>query len=221
MASGARDRDQYQVSLVESDGRQLDYVFPGARNCAVCHSGASSTSGDGSEAMFVFGVHPDNLTPDSLGRIVARGWMTGTAVDEIVPVAPIGEGRVADRQQDAVTAQLVGVLRNNCASCHSSSSYAAGSGTAFVLDPNRDYTTSELADVLSTTAVMSGDRGLALVEPGDPSRSEIMLRLLGLDGRRRMPPIEGGVPAHYDELIELMGRWIEGLPTAANAADGS
>lgn len=198
-----------QVSLIESDGNQLEYVYPGARNCAVCHGGASSTSGDGSEPVFVFGVHPDNLDADSLGRLVARGWLTGSAVADVVPVPPVGPG---GGQQDALTTQLVGVLRNNCASCHSSSRYAAASGTSFVLDPNRDYTTAELADALSEVAVMSGDRGLPIVEPGDPSRSEIMLRLLGLDGRRRMPPIEGGVPAHYDDLIDLMERWIRGLP---------
>jgi hypothetical protein len=196
-----------ELAFIEDDDVH-GYVFPGQANCSLCHGGAAGAYSPAGDAMVAFALNPENLEPESLARIAARGWMRGSAVANI----PAPDLARRPSEQDDRTARLVGYLRNNCASCHNTDEGAAARMTALHLDPNRKYSTAELADTLSTTAIMMGDRGLPLVEPGDPGRSEIMLRVEGLEGRRRMPPLEGGVPVPDAAFTSLLREWIENLP---------
>jgi len=153
-----------------------------------------------------FGLHPNNLTPASLAALQSRGWLTGAEL-LLTPDYPLGQKPVLT-DLEALTPQVVAALRNNCASCHNASPLALGHSTAFVLDPNRAYTTAELLAVLAGPGKMMGAATLPLVVPGDPDHSEIMLRLQGLDGRRRMPPAEGGLPEPEAQISALLRAWI-------------
>jgi hypothetical protein len=55
---------------------------------------------------------------------------------------------------------------------------------------------------------MMGEAGFPLVTPGDLAQSEIWLRLNGLEERRRMPPLEGGLPEPDPRMLELWRQWI-------------
>lgn len=212
-----------KIVAVNADETEIPYVFPGLSNCAGCHGGAPGAYSTASSQVLAFGLHPRNLTADSLARFRDRGWMVGTGSIVDGDDAPsTSESVETDEQEDARTATLVGYLRNNCASCHNASPHAMGAVTAFRLDPNANYTTDELAGLLGVRGKMMGDRTLPLVTPGDPSRSEIMLRVQGLEGRRRMPPIEGGVPEPDRNFVENLRAWIENLPpTPASSAGDS
>ena len=214
---------QHRSSMVESrftgDDGEVGYVFPGLDACAACHGGAPGAyPGGADDPIKAFGLHPRNLTSESLAALEERGWITGAELvfdsTELAQLHAARDrvGRTPEPEPDPLTAELVGLLRNNCASCHNTQPESPGAPTAFHLDPNEEYTRNELVVALSAKGKMMGERSLPLVEPGDADRSEIMLRLQGLEGRRRMPPIEGGVPDTYIELIDVMREWIEPLP---------
>jgi hypothetical protein len=48
-----------------------------------------------------------------------------------------------------------------------------------------------------------------LVTAGALDKSEVMLRLLGVEGRRRMPPVEGGLPDQDEHILAVWREWIE------------
>jgi hypothetical protein len=104
----------------------------------------------------------------------------------------------------------MGMLRNNCLLCHNSSPRSAARDTAFVLDPIASFTRRELEGRLSARATFMGPRGKPILTPGKPKESEIALRLRGVEGRRRMPPLEGGVPDPDVELRQMVEGWIAG-----------
>lgn len=201
-----------EVQFEDERGVTYPYVFPGDLQCVVCHSGASGAyPNQASDPIQVFGLHPNNLTPDSFTALVNRGWLTN---GESLLTAPSAETTL--RPVDDLTADLVAVMRNNCASCHNASPDAAGSITAFVIDPNRDYSTEELLAVLGVTGQLYAD-AYPLVTAGDLEHSEVWLRLNGLEGRRRMPPREGGLPHPDESVIALWRDWI--LATGAVSSE--
>ena len=196
-----------RVHFQGPDGETYPYMLPGQNMCLACHNGASGAYPQGAtDPILAFGLHPNNLTPASLAALEARSWLTGSA-HLLNADYPLGQKPVVSTLE-ALTPQVVAVLRNNCASCHNASPLALGHGTAFVLDPNRAYTTAELLAVLAVPGKMMGAATQPLVVPGDPDHSEIMLRLQGLEARRRMPPLEGGLPEPEAHVIELLRAWI-------------
>jgi hypothetical protein len=196
-----------EVRFADSRGVQYPYVFPGQTQCMVCHRGASGAyPNPAHDPIEVFGLHPENLTPQSYTALVERGWIVGG--DVLLTDAIVLEAVVNPSALGALTGELVGVIRNNCASCHNSSPNAAAAFTAFIVDPNHPYSTQELLDLLAQKGRMMGDASLPLVTPGDLTQSEVWLRINGLDGRRRMPPLEGGLPEPDLRIIELWRAWI-------------
>jgi mono/diheme cytochrome c family protein len=189
------------------------YVFPGSTACATCHGGATAGFRDATGApTLAFGIHPDNLTAVSLERLVAAGAVRlGEATTErTIATAEVGARGAVDRASDDVHARFLAILRNNCVSCHNPDPLAAARTTAFVLDPDVRYTRAELLERLGSARAMRHAGALPLVSPGSPEKSELVLRMTGHEGRRRMPPVEGGVPAVDEELVELTSRWIRG-----------
>jgi hypothetical protein len=197
-----------EVRFRDVRGVEYGYVFPGAVQCTVCHAGATGAYPNAEpDWVMAFGLHPNNLTPDSFTALVARGWLVGAGAP-LAEAQPVGEGASFEQ----LTLELNAVLRNNCASCHNSASVAAASYSAFILDPNKAYTPDELVALLSVQGVMV-EGAHPLVTPGDLANSEVWLRLNGLDGRRRMPPAEGGL-AHPDpDLLALWEAWIMAAAT--------
>lgn len=198
--------DPLEVRFEDARGLQYAYVFPGQIQCQVCHAGATGAYPNADEdAVQVFGLHPNNLTPESFTALVARGWLVGA---DQTNVPPVSAQPYADQSFDELTTTLTGVIRNNCASCHNPSPDAAASFTAFVVDPNADYSADALLALLSAPGMMVLDAH-PLVTPGDLMSSEIWLRLNGLEDRRRMPPVEGGLPDPDPAMLALWQAWIE------------
>lgn len=202
-----------EVRFEDARGLEYPYVFPGQTQCASCHNGAAGAYPNAaSNPIFVFGLHPNNLTPESFTALVERGWI---ADGERLLTPGYLETRTAIPEPasvDTLTHEVLGILRNNCASCHNSSPRAAASFTAFQVDPNTNYNTDELVALLSGNGRMVAN-AFPLVTPGVLSESEIWLRLNGLEGRRRMPPLEGGLPEVDPKIINLFEAWITQLDT--------
>lgn len=198
-----------EVRFADSRGVEYGYVFPGQTQCMACHGGAAGAYPNGdSDPIFAFGLHPNNLTPESFTALVERGWIANA--EQLL--TPDYRGEMPDTVsqpvlQELQTSQVVGLLRNNCASCHNGSTYSAANFTAFVIDPNKNYTTDELRALLGVDGKMV-EGAFSLVTPGDLSRSELWLRINGHDGRRRMPPVEGGLPDIDPRVITLLENWI-------------
>jgi len=191
------------VDFRDGHGAHFPYVFPGKTNCEVCHGGAAGAYANAEpRPVLAFGPHPTNLTTNSLAALVRRGWIDAPA--RLLAPGP----RTADR---TLTDRLVAVLRNNCLSCHNPSFRAAAQQTAFVLHPDRTYTPAQLRRLLSVRSTVMGSLGLPIVSAGAPAASELVLRLSGARGRRRMPPAEGGLPEPDRDLEGQVRGWIAAL----------
>ncbi len=198
-----------EVRFEDVRGQQYPYLFPGQAQCTACHNGAAGAYPNAPEdPIFVFGLHPNNLTPESLAALVRRGWITNSErllTEDYPGTTRSWTGGTAS--VDDLTEQVVALMRNNCASCHNASPYALASFTALIMDPNYNYSTDEMVELLRVSGRMMPNAH-PLVTPGNLEQSEIWLRLNGLDGRRRMPPSEGGLPDLDPRLIDLLKAWI-------------
>lgn len=187
------------------------YVFPGTAQCVTCHAGATGWYARGSDSL-AFGLTDLLADPQMRARLTQHGWLvdsTGTDTDRNIVAA----ARVEAMPDE--TRQLVKMLRHNCMTCHNAGPNALGRRTGFVLDPGIDYSTADLLALWSRPGLMMGTATRPIVTPGRPDESELMLRLRGEQGRRRMPPEEGGVHGPHARLIEQAERWIR---TAGRAA---
>jgi mono/diheme cytochrome c family protein len=197
-----------EVRFEDARGLQYPYLFPGQSQCTACHNGASGAFPNVSEdPITVFGLHPNNLTSASYAALVERGWISGGDLLLNQTYSDFTVSPAHDGSFDDLTDRVVAVVRNNCASCHNASPNAAANFTAFIIDPNRDYTSTELLDLLSVNGRMMPD-AYPLVTPGQLEQSELWLRINGLEDRRRMPPREGGLPEINPNLVNLWRSWI-------------
>lgn len=200
----------FEVQFEDTRGVQYGYVFPGQANCVSCHQGATGAyPNETIDPVEVFGLHPQNLTPESFRALIERGWIVGgdALLVEEARTKAASEVKATVDSFDQVHGKLLAVIRNNCASCHNMSPNAAASYTAFVVDPNYNYSPEELMEVFSQQGKMFAD-AYALVTPGSLEQSEIYLRLTGSVGRRRMPPIEGGLSMPDAKMVNLFEQWI-------------
>lgn len=197
-----RPKSAMTLVTFQEAGASIPYAFPGKTNCEYCHAGGSATVAPGAHEFQSFGIHPENMTPASFRAVVAKGWVD--APPELV--AELSRERPAPA--DPETARLDGIFRNNCSTCHTTSPHAPGRETAFAIDPVQPRTRAELAAALADRAKFMGALGKPIVTRGKPAESELILRLKGEQGRRRMPPVEGGVPDPDVELTTLSERWI-------------
>ena len=215
-----------KVTFYDNTGAEYPYIFPGATACTRCHNGAAGAYDEANgERTIVFGLHPRNLTARSLRNFIEQGLFESASFMPLLEEMEASEqtdfdarallrpanGLHADPAQvmEARTRHLLAVLRNNCVSCHNHSPIADARVAAFKLDPNRDYSTRELFEVLSQISTRGpSSSGLPLVTPGRPDESEIYLRLLGSGGRARMPLAEGGLPEQDPYFLDLIEDWI-------------
>lgn len=203
------------LALVGRGGARHPYVFPGQTLCEYCHGGAAGSYANVEpRPVLTFALHPDNLTVDSLKRLIARGWIDAPdgLAEHLIVRARDDLSTPAGR-----TRKMVGLLRNNCLSCHNPYKRAAAQDTSFVLSPDRAYTEADLRTRLAARSSLMGRSARPMVTPGRPAQSELWLRLRGEQGRRRMPPVEGGVPERDEGLLRVATRWIEGMDPTTSA----
>jgi hypothetical protein len=191
------------------------YVFPGKRNCTVCHGGAAAfypqargslssstssaagaTSDQGRDPVLAFSLHPAGMNARTREALQQRGWLDVSDAQALTKETTFGP-------EEPLQHKFVGSLRNNCLSCHNDGPRAPGRLGAFRLDPNKAYGRAELLKLLG----VPGAAGARLVDVSAPTASEFLRRLHG-DGRAQMPPQEGGVPGVDEELADLFSSWI-------------
>jgi len=191
--------------------RGQPYVFPGKVNCDLCHGGAAGAYREPErQPVLAFGAHPGALTAASIKALVQRGWLV-LSEEQLrglrePPRLVQGEGEAAQLGE-----RVLALFRMNCLSCHNTASLAAARDTGFVLAPGRAYSLGELRRALGGQSRVMGALGRPVLSPGQPAQSELVLRLRGLEGRRRMPPAEGGVPELDAELGALVSGFISRL----------
>lgn len=197
-----------EIGGASAASARAGYVFPGTAQCVTCHAGATGWYARGSDSL-AFGLTDLLADPERRARLKQRGWLEDDT--DIVAAAPAGA--MPDE-----TRQLVKMLRHNCMTCHNAGPNALGRRTGFVLDPRIDYSAADLLALWSRPGLMMGTATRPIVTPGRPDESELMLRLRGEQGRRRMPPEEGGVHGLHARLIEQAERWIRTAGQAAAVA---
>lgn len=189
------------VHFDDENSSSSSYMFPGTRNCSTCHQGANAAFANAdSNRVLAFGIHPQNLTSESLRRLI-QAQKVKIDRQEIAALPEI----------DAQTNQVVAMMRNNCLSCHNEDTKAAAQHTAFRLDPTRQYSKNDLVNILSVRSLRFGVKSQPLLTRGNPEESELVLRMRGAGGRLRMPPADGGVPVIDDEFALLVENWIRSL----------
>lgn len=200
--------EHFEVRFQDIRGVEYGFIFPGQLQCVACHGGAAGAYPNlDDDPIFAFALHPNNLTPESYQKIVDKGWIqSGNLLlsNDTSSQQPIFSEEIGF---EIATRQLVGFMRNNCASCHNASPHANANMTNFILEPNRNYTPGELIDLFNVEGIMMTN-AYPLVTLGNVEQSEIWLRLNGHDGRRRMPPAEGGLPDVDPSIIQMFEEWI-------------
>jgi hypothetical protein len=201
-------QEHLEIAFQDVRGVEYGFIFPGQIQCVACHGGAAGAYPNlDDDPIFAFALHPNNLTAESYNKLIEKGWMsdeTRLLSNNSDTIQPISSPQIAF---EIATRQLVGFMRNNCASCHNASPHANANMTSFILEPNRNYTPNELIDLFSINGVMMTNAH-PLVTLGNLEQSELWLRLNGHEGRRRMPPSEGGLPNVDASIIQLFEEWI-------------
>ena len=120
----------------------------------------------------------------------------GVALAAAVAPAPGSGAPVAARSETVDFGRDVQpLLSDRCFSCHG---------------PDAAQRQAGLRLDLRSAAVSATATGLVPIQPGDPSSSEVLLRVESKDPTRRMPPAYlGQEPLRADE-IAVLRRWIEG-----------
>jgi hypothetical protein len=112
-------------------------------------------------------------------------------------ISGIGEGAPAiageERGQVDFVRDVRPILARNCLTCHGPDEEARQAGLRLDL---REASLAEL------------DSGAAAIVPGDPQRSELLVRITSDDDSLKMPPSETGHTL-TDEEVALLRRWIQ------------
>lgn len=212
-----------RVDFYDQTGKVFPYMFPGQALCVRCHGGAAGAYySDDVTYNMAFGMHPQNITVESLENFIDFGIFEENYFQEVLHEQQAQEAEQAYQEDmeeslqegasmETQTQELLSVLRNNCLSCHSGHNLADGRMAAMHLDPNYPYTTAELLTVLDEEAKRAPTDPKPLVTPGEPENSELYLRVAGEAGRIRMPFAEGGLPERDEALVEQVRSWILSL----------
>ena len=199
--------EEFEVADASAPGGRRDkpWRFPSRSDCLNCHSRA---------AGFILGFTPSQLDRDVVSH--------GKTVDQIDALERIGlfEGPLPRRETerrrlvdpydpDAPTeARVRSYLAVNCSSCHVGE---GGGNSRLQLGFGNSIRGMNAID----EPPVHSDLGIAdarLVAPGHPERS-VLFRRISRRGDFQMPPL---VSTEVDaQAVELIGRWIGGLPPAS------
>lgn len=212
-----------RVDFYDHTGKSFPYMFPGQSLCIRCHGGAAGGYYSNEVTyQLAFGMHPENITVESLRDFLEMGAYDRASFQPILheEQAKAAESAYEEARLDEQTPEeameyqtrrLLDVFRNNCLSCHSGHSLADGRMAAMHLDPFYPYDTTELLDAMDESAKRAPKNPKPLVVPGNPEGSELYLRVAGKEGRIRMPFAEGGLPVQDEALVEQVRNWILSL----------
>ena len=190
---------EYAVSAAEGGGTRGHY-FPSRGQCGDCHTPASG---------YVLGLRTGQM---NRGGQIQRWERDGLFAGELPPVESWARWPEPADESAPLEPRARAYLAANCANCH-----RPGHAIRARFDLRFDTPLEETGLLEKARLVNLGVPDGWIVEPGEPRRSLLYLRMLDT-GRWRMPPLATAV---VDTLgARLVGRWIERLgdPTAVAAA---
>jgi uncharacterized repeat protein (TIGR03806 family) len=211
LLSGASQED---ISIVSADGttRTQKWQYPSRENCMVCHN---------RQAGYVLGVNARQLNRDyhypgtSVVTNQLREWSRvgmftrQVAEDEIADTPRLA---AIDDPHAALEHRVRSYLDANCSHCHRPGGVRANFDARFDTPLERQ---NLINGPLATPVAV---RGAAVVRPGDPSRSQVVQRMLDatlpspgmLEPLKPMPAL--GVLQRDHRAIRALCEWIDSLP---------
>lgn len=174
-------------------GTQHD--VPTQNRCGTCHKG---------EPGFVLGFSALQLAKES----PAAGEVTLESVKDRLSSPPATAPKFPG---DATARAAFGYLHANCGHCHNRS--GNGVPVRLTLAQSAAQPQASRADTLASLLGVAGrfrtpewPDAAHLIEPGQPARSTLALRMHSRDARLQMPPL--GTDIADDEGLRLVERWI-------------
>jgi uncharacterized repeat protein (TIGR03806 family) len=197
------DAELLTMGLTESVGSRT-WTYPSRTECLVCHTEAAGE---------VLGIQTGQLnrTHDLYGSGRTHNQIDLLARLGIVEGVPGEAGSLLRFPDPGDQAAPLGVrarayLAANCAHCHQPGGVAVGT-------TDLRFGT-KLADTKACGAApLQGDLGVVgarILQPGDPDKSTLLLRMVTTNPSERMPTVASAVPDAAG--IALIRAWIAGLP---------
>jgi uncharacterized repeat protein (TIGR03806 family) len=187
----------------------VKYQVPNANQCKSCHVQVDGFDKRvmpiGPRARFL--NRPDPLAggaSNQLQRWAEQGILTALPGLATIPRAP----DAFDPESGSLDERARAYLDINCSHCHRATGLASSTGL-FLSSETTDL--RQLGVCKAPVAAGNGgsDEGFD-IEPGQPARSLLFRRLGSTDPSTMMPEL--GRSVADTQGVELIGRWIEGLP---------
>lgn len=175
--------------------------FPSRTECLSCHNSANGGPAGFNTAQLNRTVISSGGLLSQLDTLTEAGYFSTPPAN--TPLMPSLAG--SEDQTQTLETRVRSYLAANCAQCHQ-----PGGATRATWDA-RITTSLEDSGLLNKESVPMGNPSLSLVEPGNPDRSALFLRISQL-GQNHMPPLATSELDHA--AISLVSRWITNdLPT--------
>jgi len=225
-ASYAWNEAQTDAELAPEDGLpNVAEIAPGKRHsipavedCRACHDSAR-TEILGFTALQLSSDR-DPLAPHA--ELLAPGMLTlKTLTDErlLAPVRPeLVEAPPRIAAPDERTRAVLGYLSTNCGACHNAESSLASLGLLLKarLQPSHGSPHDPVRTLFRPTSKwqipQAPDGASAIVTPGAPDLSALLVRMRSRRPSTQMPPL--GTMLHDREAIDLVTGWIQDLRTS-------
>lgn len=184
------------------------YIVPDANQCAECHASNHTDRRIhpiGPKARHINGrYHYADGQENQLVHLQRVGYLDGLPPLEKVPQDP----DFADRATVDPTRMARAYLDINCGHCHNPVGAADTSGLFLTIQTSAPR---RLGVCKPSVAAGKGTGNLTYdIVPGHPERSIMIYRMSSRDPAIMMP--ETGRSAVHDEGVEVIGRWIAGMP---------
>jgi uncharacterized repeat protein (TIGR03806 family) len=197
----------YDVPALAADGsrttKKLDWYFPSRADCMACHTKA---------AGFVLGPNTRQMNrpraDDGSGENQLESFARAGVFSKPLPARPEALDaypRWGTKSPAPAAALARAYLDSNCAMCH------APGGTGNAKADLRYHTPLESAFLVNQEPGQGrlGPEDSKVIRPGDPARSELILRV-GTRAQGKMPPLASGVVD--EEAVRVLSEWVKGLP---------
>jgi uncharacterized repeat protein (TIGR03806 family) len=184
------------TAWIDEDGLARDDHFhvPGTGQCATCHEGRFL--GLRTRQMDRAGTFADG-TSNQLEHLVAAGVLDAVPPSRGGLPDPLGTAPLDDRARAYLDA--------NCGHCHASDGIAAGTHLYFDLE---DLTSAPPI----CRAANAVDGASHVIYPGDPTRSELLVRMRSADAFNRMPRGPTHIPDR--RALAVLDAWVANMQPA-------